>query len=243
MHGDKQLGIPGILLHLAPQAADQHVYGAIARAITAVAGEGQDPLPAQHPPGIGDKGHQHLIFRLGQAHRHPVTAKLATGNIEAPGAEAHRIVGHRRLTRLGCGQRDSPQQVLDPHQQFPELKRLGDIVVGPHLKADDPVHRIAATGHQDDPHCAASAQFTSQQQAILPRQVDVQHHQGHLLLCQHGTHLLTVLDRGHPIALPLEIAGQFLAGHGIVFNNQNVVAHGQGPQGSTEFNMGGLFYS
>ena len=55
MDGDKQLGIPGICFHLAAQPPDQHVDGAIARAIATVADEGQDPLPAQHPPGMGDK--------------------------------------------------------------------------------------------------------------------------------------------------------------------------------------------
>ncbi|MNC14858.1 hypothetical protein D3C75_626500 [compost metagenome] len=182
---------------------------------------------------MGDEGHQHLVFGLGQAYRHPVLAELAAGNIEAPGAEIDSVVegfgdpgGSRR-------QRDPPQQVLDPHQQLPQLERLGDIVIGSHLQADYPVHRIAAAGDQNDPDSAARPQLAGQQQAILPRQVDVQHHQIHLLLCQHGAHLQAVFHRRHPIALPLEIAGQLLAGHRIIFNNQNVVAHGQGSRRST----------
>ena len=99
--------------------------------------------------------------------------------------------------------------------------------------ADNLVHRIAAAGDQNDPHRAARPQFTGQQQTIFPRQVDIQHHQIDRLLRQHGTHLLAVFDRRHPIALPLEIAGQLLAGNRIIFNNQNVVAHWQGSRRST----------
>lgn len=118
MYGDEQLRVTGILLHLAAQAADQHVYGAIARAVAPVAGEAQDRSGSALSPGVGDKGHQHFVLCLGQAHRHPVTAELATGDVEAPGAEA-RTASSATAGSLGwAAARDAPQQVLDPHQQF-----------------------------------------------------------------------------------------------------------------------------
>lgn len=79
MDGDKQLGISRIRFHLAAQPPGSTRRWCDRWAIAAMADEGEDPLPTERPPGMGDKGHQHFIFGLGQAHRHSVLAELTTG--------------------------------------------------------------------------------------------------------------------------------------------------------------------
>jgi hypothetical protein len=61
-----------------------------------------------------------------------------------PGRLDHRGVGGR-LRLAGA-----PQQRAHPRHQLAQRERLGDVVVGAHLQADDPVHlRVARGQHQD----------------------------------------------------------------------------------------------
>ena len=54
------------------------------------------------------------------------------------------------LERHAGGQRRPAQQRLEPRQQLDRLERLGQIVVGPELEADDAIDDLALGGeHQD----------------------------------------------------------------------------------------------
>jgi hypothetical protein len=60
-------------------------------------------------------------------------------------AEADHALAARR-PGVRAEQPLPPHQRLDPRQQLARRERLGQIVVGAHLEADDAVERIAARG-------------------------------------------------------------------------------------------------
>ena len=69
----------------------------------------------------------------------------------------------------------APQQRLDPAHQLAQAKRLGHVVVGAELQADDLVHLLVAGG-QDQDRClgAARAEASQNLEAVDARQADVQ---------------------------------------------------------------------
>ena len=85
----------------------------------------------------------------------------------------HRRTGSRRPA---AGRRRRPAQLgLDARQQLHHLERLGDVVVGAELQADDLVDDLAARGQHDHRRLdAAAAQLAQHVEAVHPRQHHVE---------------------------------------------------------------------
>jgi len=71
-----------------------------------------------------------------------------------------------RFVDAGCAGARTAQHGLDAGQQFARLERLGQVVVGADLQADDTVHHIAARGQHDDGRVAFAADRAAQFEAV-----------------------------------------------------------------------------
>ena len=71
-----------------------------------------------------------------------------------------------------------PEHGLDPEYELPRAERLGDVVVGAHGQAQDPVVLLAAGGdHDDRQRGAVGPQLTKDLDAVEARQHQVQQHE------------------------------------------------------------------
>jgi hypothetical protein len=89
----------------------------------------------------------------------------------------------------------APQHGSDARQQLAWIARLGQIVIRPHLKADDSVDRIAPTGEHDHRQLVTGAQLLQQLQPALARHHDVEHQQIGLSLRQPGQRRFGIMRR------------------------------------------------
>jgi hypothetical protein len=85
------------------------------------------------------------------------------------------------------------QHAADTRQQLAWLERLGQIIVRPHFKTEDPVDRLAARGQHDDRNVRRGAQLAAKSQAVFARHVQIQHEQIDAFAVQHFCHRDAVL--------------------------------------------------
>ena len=83
----------------------------------------------------------------------------------------------RRAELAGAVARRPPQHGAHPGDQLAQAVRLGDVVVGTDLEADDRVDLGALGGHHDDRHLAALAELPAHVDAADPRQHHVEQHE------------------------------------------------------------------
>src|SRR5216683_4825029 len=127
-----------------------------------VAGEVEQPVAAQYLVGIVDEGGEQIELAGGEPHLAAVGRyQLARGEVEVPTGEAGAGTRPARLLLL-CPARGAPKHTLDARQQLAQVKGLGEVVVGPHLQADDAIDRLAAPGQYDDADSRVLAQLSRQ---------------------------------------------------------------------------------
>ena len=129
-----------------------------------------DLVARQHPArALGQHG-QELELVAGEVAGLAAQARLACAQVDFELAEDQDLV----VTGFG---RRAPQQGLDTRQQFTRLERLGQVVVGAQLQANDAVHGLATRGqHQQRQPARAGlgAQLAREVQAIAVGQHQVQ---------------------------------------------------------------------
>jgi hypothetical protein len=169
--------------------------------------------------GMLDEHLQQVEFHPGQDQlvsplaKHPPRRHV---EFEAGNAQPRR---RRRRERF----RDVPvpaQDALDPRQQLARLERLGHVVVGPDLEADDPVQRLCRARDHDDGDVELLADVPRQAQAVLAGHADVQEHEVGGGLAEAGPRLRSIACEPHFEALLAEIVPQQLAHDGIVVHDQ-----------------------
>ena len=100
-----------------------------------------------------------------------VEAGDARAEVDLEAAEAQHLVAGRL-------RRGAAQQRLDARQQLARLERLGQVVVGAELEADDAVHRLAARGEHQQRQVARArvgAQLAAEVEAVAVGQHQVEH--------------------------------------------------------------------
>ena len=115
---------------------------------------------------------------------------------------------------------DSPQQVLDPRQQFARIERFGDIIVGAALKANNAVDLFVFTGDEDDAHVRADAKFAREGQAVFARQIDVDQTDVDVFGGDQRGDAFRIFLCHDAIAFLLKMGGQLRAGNGFIFNDE-----------------------
>ncbi len=139
------------------QPADLDIDRPIERRRFTSTGLLEQEVAREHPVGMLDEGAEDREFARGQRDL-PALAidKPARGQVELPMRESVDVA-----LCSGCGGRrgagDSAKHGPDPRQKLADVERLGDVVVGADLEADDLVDRIAATADDHgSPHCQCS---------------------------------------------------------------------------------------
>jgi len=101
-----------------------------------------------------------------------------------------------RVREIGAAQ-DGP----DPAAEFPDRERLGDVVVGADLEAQDLVALIVARREHDDRHLAAASQAAADLDAVDPGQHHVEDDEVEALGCELVKRLAPVERRDHLVAV------------------------------------------
>lgn len=124
-----------------------------------------------------------VTTRPAVTHQDPQQVELLRGELEFlvahPGpvrldVDSHAVRGGLRRGLRGA----APEQRPDPGEEFGQAERLGDVVVGPGVQADDGVHLVGAGGeHQDRHGVAVGAEPSGHFEAVHPGQAQVEHDQ------------------------------------------------------------------
>jgi hypothetical protein len=124
----------------------------------------------------------------------------------------------------GLGRRAAPQHRVDPREQLARVERLGQIVVGADLEADDAVDILdLRSQHDDRRRIVGGAQAPADRQPVLAGQHQVEHDEVDRLASQHPVQRLRVLGEEHLEALLRQVAPQQVADAGVVVDDDNAV--------------------
>ena len=158
-----------IVLELPAKPPDLDIDCSVEWPCFSIAGEIEQSIAGQHLIGVAYKSGEQIEFAGGQP---DLLARgreqFPAGEIEVPAGEPGPRAG--RGLPVGVAARCPAQHALDPRQQLPQVKRLGQVVVRSHFEANDAVDDLAPTGQDDDPDARLLAQRTSECQPILAGQ-------------------------------------------------------------------------
>ena len=127
------------------------------------------------------------------------------------------------MARKRCKAGASPQQRAHAREQLLLSERLGNIVIGADLQADDPIHLLAARAHDDDRHLALGAQCAAQVQPVGARKHDVEQHEIDGIPVERSPHLAAVTHAHHAVAVLAQCA-QHQGSHAlIIFHDQDML--------------------
>ena len=158
---------------------------------------------------LGTGQHYHAVVRIDQ---------VAMLQVEHPARETR--TAHRQRLQVGRQRLGPAQHVADARQQLARFERLGQVVVGAHFQAEHAVDRLGARGQHDHRRVRARPQVATQGQAILARQVEVEHDQVHVFAVQQLAHGGAVCGRAHLVAGAAELLGQQGADVVVVVDDQ-----------------------
>ena len=109
----------------------------------------------------GELGRRHLDRPSRHGHAHP-------RHVE------HDVAGAHDVAALGSAV-DAPEDRAHPRHQLARAERLGQVVVGAELEADQLVALLDARGEHDDRHAGVLAQRPRHVEAVHLRQAQVEH--------------------------------------------------------------------
>ena len=199
-------GLARVVAQPPPQAADLHVDAAVQRVGLLALGHLDQLVAVEHAVRMGEEDPQQPV--LGAADRRDHARgrhQVPVGRVEHPVAKADLalVLG----AQVGRQAARAAQDDLDARQQFARAERLGQVVVGAHLQADDAIGFLAARGQHDDRDVGVGAQRAAQREAVVAGQHEVEHDQVECALVQRLPHRAAV-------ARPRSRAGRSSPGSG-----------------------------
>ena len=168
-------------------------------------------------------------IELQRRHRHLASLLVrepVCGEVEHASSDAHPF-GAEVGTARG---RRAAQHALDAGHQLTRVEGLGDVVVGTHLEAHDPIHdRGGGSQHDDRDLRVALAQVPRKTQAVLAGHVDVDQRQVDGMLGGHRPRGAGALGAECRVAVGDEVFLQHLAHVRLVVDDQDCGfwAHGR----------------
>jgi hypothetical protein len=136
-------------LQFAPQAQDLDVDAAI-EDVFVYAGGLQQMLPREGTLRRFQERKQQAVFPFGQGNRIPRGIEQASAAALQPPAVKSVSAPLGIMGARGASHLVSPQNRADAGKQLPETERLGNVIVGTELEADDTVDFITAMPCGDD---------------------------------------------------------------------------------------------
>src|SRR4051812_47990885 len=163
---------------------------------------------------------QQAIFAFGQGNRIPLgieqtsAAAFQTPPVKSVSAP-FGIMGTRGASHLV-----SPQNRANAREQFPETERLGDVIVGTELEADDTVNFITAMPRRDDDrNVRVGANLPQEIQPVILAEPEIQNDQARIRPREVAAQFASTGHSASWHIVLLEVAGHHLPHRrGIVHN-------------------------
>ncbi len=115
------------------------------------------------------------------------------------------------------------QHRVDARDELARIERLGQVVVGAHLEADDAIDVLALGRQHDDRHrLAGAAQAPAHGETVFAGQHEVEHDQVRRVALQLLVELARVGKRRHLEALLGQIAGEQVAQAHVVVDDEDL---------------------
>ena len=183
----------------------------------------QELLPPERPPGMLHEVGQQVELLGRQRHQLPAEPGLVGGDVDLQltGPEHRRPSPGRRRQRAAR----PAQHRLHPGGELPGRERLGHVVVGAELEADDAVGLLAEGGEDDDGDGRRRPDPFAHLEAAEAGQHQVEHHQLRRVRqrpVEPGGAVGGDLDLE---ALPGQVAPDDLGHGGVVFDNEHAGGH------------------
>lgn len=142
--------------------------------------------------------------------------------IEGPLAGGHLGFSREQLGEYGADTEDVEASFKSEEYdreigKILDVVRLSDVIIAAQVQGLQLVHGRAPAGEEDDGHIGAPADFHAKQEAVLPRQPQVEQHQMGPEILQLPGHIRKIRHRQHLIPLVLQQQRQLLPGGRVVF--------------------------
>ena len=198
-----------------------HVNGALFH-IDIAAPHGIEQLfTAEHTAGMLEEMAQQAEFRGAELHGAAVAGHPMSGRIHGDAGKFQRAALQ--------GRAQTPQHRADTRNELARGKRLGHVIVRTGFEAADTIRLVTAGGKHDDRQIGggrraaqAAADFDARKIGDHP----VEDNQIGLLLFGQGQRFLTISGADHVKAFLFKIIGHKLNKAGVIFNKQDLGAHG-----------------
>src|ERR1700744_3913546 len=180
MDGDSQLVIHGVantagradrvgVAQFGANLRDVHVDRAPARVVDLAPDAREQFLAGEHATGRAREFREEIELGAGQRDRRFVRGHPATLEVDRDAADGEQRGRHRPAL--------ATKQGLEPGNEFTRGERLGQVIVGTELDAEDAVDLVVAGGDEDDGRPVAGfAQAPTDLDAVQARKSDIEDH-------------------------------------------------------------------
>ena len=178
-------------------------------------GEAEEVVAGEDLAGVGGEGGDEVDL-----HRAEVDG-VAGGVAQAEGAQVEAVGAEARAGGGGgAADRAAAEDGGDAGGELGELDRLGEVVVGADLEADDAVDEVAGAGQDDDAGVVAGAQVAGELEAGLAGEADVEDEEvGDLARGEQRLERGRVLGGDHVVAGAAEVVDEHLADFPVVVDD------------------------
>ena len=206
---------------LAPQTADLIVDGAIEGLGRAALCEIEQLVARKNLVGMGNKSKQQVVFPGRKRHRNTFGIdKAALAGLQDPVRKGIALKFGSTLAHDASAH--AAQDHADAGHQLARVEGLGDIVIRPHLEADDSLGIFGAGCQKDDGDIAVGTNMAAQAQAVLARHHDVQNDEVDCIGRELRTRICASVSLGDPKAVFLQVTCQRLADSKLIIDNKNM---------------------
>ena len=144
------LRVAGIELEFLAKAAHLRVDAAVETCRRTTARQIEQLIAIEHTLRPLDQCNQQIVFAGAQRHRDAIIAQeRACAGVQTPAVEMVTLGLLLGISLRRCFLA-AAQDGFDPRDQLAAAERLREVIVGPHLQADDAVDLLALGGQHDD---------------------------------------------------------------------------------------------
>ncbi len=168
----------------------------------------------EHVAGVRGEEEEEVELLRREPERAAVELDLARAGVEREVVEREPLHGDRRESRAA-------QDGADARRELARRERLGDVVVGAELEADDAVGLLAAGGEHDHRQVALRPDPAAEREPVRSRQHHVEHDQVRRGALDQRAGGLAVPGLERVVALTLQVASDDVADDRLVVDDQH----------------------
>ena len=192
-----------------------------------------DVVTRQHARRAAEEHLQHVELGRGEvAVLAGLRNEFAPVDVENPAVERQPLsaactndgaiaaVGQRLAVSL-CAAIVAPEDSAHARQNFPDVERLGDVVVGAEFQPDDAIDRVTFAGDHDDRHVVGRPHGPRDVEAVLTAEVKIQRDQVDGRRLEMRGKPGAIFGFGHAIAFEFKRVAQQRANGDVVVDDEN----------------------